>query len=230
MVIIEDTRQQNGKHDIKHNWFVAHGISLVRCKLPFGDYAPPPKVSIDTKRSIDEIAENIGNDHVRFKNECKAAQEAGCRLIVLVENDLGITDVSQVHTWENPRSVYSSRCIQGPRLQKAMEEEAIEAEKERIRAEKRAANPDGITENTSKKKLQKKQQLAEEAAKAAALKALKDAEEEIAKNAAIVEAAKLEAEAKAAEEKAKAEMQAAAELAVALEIDLHTGKNWYEAK
>lgn len=121
MVIIEDTRQQNGKHDIKHNWFVTHGISLVRCKLPFGDYAPPPKVSVDTKRSIDEIAENIGNDHIRFKNECKAAQEAGCQLIVLVENDLGITDVSQVHTWENPRSVYSSRCIQGPRLQKAME-------------------------------------------------------------------------------------------------------------
>ena len=47
-------------------------------------------------------------------------------------------------------------------------EEAIEAEKERLRAEKRAANPDGITDNTSKKKLQKKQQQAEEAARAAA--------------------------------------------------------------
>ena len=56
------------------------------------------------------------------------------------------------------------------RLQRAMEQEAIEAEKERIRAEKRAANPDGITENTSKKKLQKKQQQAEEAARAAAAK------------------------------------------------------------
>ena len=54
------------------------------------------------------------------------------------------------------------------RLKKAMELEAIEAEKERLRAEKRAANPDGITENTSKKKLQKQQQQAEEAAKAAA--------------------------------------------------------------
>ena len=54
------------------------------------------------------------------------------------------------------------------RLKKALEQEAIEAEKERIRAEKRAANPDGITDNTSKKKLQKKQQQAEEAAKAAA--------------------------------------------------------------
>ena len=122
MVIIEDTRQQSGKHDIKHNWFVTHGISLVRSKLPFGDYAPVPKVSIDTKRDIDEIAGNIcGKEHKRFINECKAARDAGCKLFILVENELGINDISQVHTWENPRSVYSDECIQGPRLQKAME-------------------------------------------------------------------------------------------------------------
>jgi len=54
------------------------------------------------------------------------------------------------------------------RLQKYMEQEAIEAEKERIRAEKRAANPDGITTNTSKKKLQQKQKEEQEAARAAA--------------------------------------------------------------
>ena len=53
------------------------------------------------------------------------------------------------------------------RLQKALEQERIEAEKERIRAERRAANPDGITANTSKKKLQKQQREAEQAAKAA---------------------------------------------------------------
>jgi len=56
------------------------------------------------------------------------------------------------------------------RLQKTLELEAIEAEKERIRAERRAANPDGITENTSKKKLQQKQRQAEQEAKAAAAK------------------------------------------------------------
>ena len=56
------------------------------------------------------------------------------------------------------------------RLQRAMEQEAIEAEKERVRAERRAANPEGQTQNTSKKKLQKRQQLEEEAAKAAAAK------------------------------------------------------------
>ena len=41
------------------------------------------------------------------------------------------------------------------RLQKALEQERIEAEKERVRAERRASNPDGITANTSKKKLEK---------------------------------------------------------------------------
>ena len=56
------------------------------------------------------------------------------------------------------------------RLQRAMEQEAIEAEKERVRAEKRAANPEGITSNTSKKKLQQKQKEADDAAKAAAAK------------------------------------------------------------
>jgi len=54
------------------------------------------------------------------------------------------------------------------RLQKALEQDRIEAEKERIRAERRAANPDGITDNTSKKKMQKKLRAEEEAAKAAA--------------------------------------------------------------
>ena len=56
------------------------------------------------------------------------------------------------------------------RLQRALEEDRIEAEKERIRAERRAANPEGQTQNTSKKKLQKQQRDQEAAAKAAAAK------------------------------------------------------------
>ena len=56
------------------------------------------------------------------------------------------------------------------RLKRALEQEAIEAEKERVRAERRAANPEGQTQNTSKKKLNKQMQLEAEAAKAAAKK------------------------------------------------------------
>ena len=48
--------------------------------------------------------------------------------------------------------------------QKAAERAAEEAEKERIRAAKRAANPDGITENTSKKKQQLREKQEREAA------------------------------------------------------------------
>ncbi|MBE6982096.1 MAG: YidC/Oxa1 family membrane protein insertase [Ruminococcaceae bacterium] len=54
------------------------------------------------------------------------------------------------------------------KLRKALMEEEAELERERIRAERRAANPDGITQNTSKKKLQQNKQREEEAAKAAA--------------------------------------------------------------
>lgn len=122
ITIIEDTRQQAGKHDTKHKWFEANGVELVRSKLPFGDYAPIPPISIDTKRNMDEIAANIcGKEHRRFINECKAAKYAGCQLVILIENTDGITDVSQVHTWINPRSVYSTKCVHGARLQKAME-------------------------------------------------------------------------------------------------------------
>lgn len=122
MMIIEDTRQKAGKHEIKHKCFDEMGVELIRCKLPFGDYAPVPPLSIDTKENIDEIANNIcGSEHKRFINECKAAKAAGCDLYILVENELGIDHISKVHQWENPRSIYSPNCVQGSRLQKAME-------------------------------------------------------------------------------------------------------------
>jgi YidC/Oxa1 family membrane protein insertase len=56
------------------------------------------------------------------------------------------------------------------RRKKAAIEAAAEAEKERIRAERRAANPEGIVENTSKKKLERKErEEREEAARRFAL-------------------------------------------------------------
>ena len=77
------------------------------------------------------------------------------------------------------RKIYDAEDAE--RLRKALEQEKIEAEKERVRAERRAANPDGITTNTSKKKLQKQQRDQVEAEKAAAAKeyaAKKGVEEE----------------------------------------------------
>lgn len=64
------------------------------------------------------------------------------------------------------RKVYDAEDAE--RLARYRAQEAAEAEKERIRAERRAANPDGITQNTSKKKLQQKQKEEQEAQRAAA--------------------------------------------------------------
>ena len=77
-----------------------------------------------------------------------------------------VSTALDVYLTKKYRKIYDAE--DAARLQKALEEEAIEAEKERLRAERRAANPDGITTNTSKKKLQQQQQREQEAAKAAA--------------------------------------------------------------
>ncbi len=74
--------------------------------------------------------------------------------------------VEDIFLTKHYRKIYDAEDAE--RLQKALALEAEEAEKERIRAERRAANPDGITANTSKKKLQQKKAQEEQAAKNAA--------------------------------------------------------------
>ena len=79
-----------------------------------------------------------------------------------------VTTVIDMILTRKYRKIYDAEDAE--RLKKALEADAIEAEKERLRAEKRAANPDGITENTSKKKLQQIKQREQEAAKREAAK------------------------------------------------------------
>lgn len=121
MYFIEDSRQQLGKHEIKHEYWNLNGHKWLRCKLPFGDYALPPKVSVDTKENMSEIAGNIGGKgHATFRNECKLAQLYGCQLIILVENDEGIRSIEDVQHWQNPRRFISPEAIDGNRLYKSM--------------------------------------------------------------------------------------------------------------
>lgn len=129
MRIIEDTRQQAGKHDAKHDGFDAAGVELIRSKLAFGDYALPPTVSVDTKADIYELAADIDRQHDRFRRELEAARDAGCLLVVLVENGDGVRSLEDLARWResgahfemrrrrsrNPRT----RRIDGARLAKA---------------------------------------------------------------------------------------------------------------
>lgn len=66
------------------------------------------------------------------------------------------------------RKIYDAEDAE--RLKRRLEQDRLEEEKERVRAQRRAANPDGITENTSKKKLQKQQRDQNQQAREAAEK------------------------------------------------------------
>jgi len=123
MVIIEDTRQQKGKHEIKHGYFGKNGVSVLRSKLPFGDYALPPTIAVDTKENMSEIAGNMcgtTKEHIRFREECKKARDAGCKLVILIENTDGIKCVNDVFQWENPRADFSRTACTGERLARTM--------------------------------------------------------------------------------------------------------------
>ncbi len=77
-----------------------------------------------------------------------------------------VSTVTDVILTKHYRKIYDAE--DAVKLQIALEQERIEAEKERQRAARRAENPDGITENTSKRKLQQARRNEEAAAKAAA--------------------------------------------------------------
>ena len=118
MIILEDTRNQVGKHDLKGEYFLKNGIEIRRTKLYVGDYTLPTNqsVCVDTKKDIQELIGDIcGKQHERFRNELIRAQESGIKLIILVEDDGGycdykktiynkpVTCVDDLFRWANPR-------------------------------------------------------------------------------------------------------------------------------
>ena len=104
MVIQQDSREQAKKHDHVLAYFAEEGIKVIRSKLYVGDYTRLDKqdVCVDTKKDLQEVYGNVILHNVRFKAECIRAKEAGIRLVILIA-DAYIRDVSEVHTWDNPR-------------------------------------------------------------------------------------------------------------------------------
>lgn len=175
VMILEDTRQQEKKHEVKHEYFRNNGVHWNRTALYCGDYTLPANqsVCIDTKKDIQELIGDIQvrpmskreikqkifeiseNEHIGFDvsnliyhaicdedvdrfaekeiNELcfkngipehvissfqklyikrrgffhrglKRAKNSGIRLIILVANEEGVTDLKQLGLWKNPRT------------------------------------------------------------------------------------------------------------------------------
>ena len=88
--------------------------------LPFGDYVaetpggqPLGNVSVDTKRSLEEVAANLTREHDRFAWECDRAAEAGWRLVVLVEGMPTCPGPEAVGEWAAHRCAVCRRCRPG---------------------------------------------------------------------------------------------------------------------
>ncbi len=106
MILQVDSRQQSGKHKLKHDYFESLGIKLVVSKMLVGDYCIPSNgsVVVDTKKDMTELYGDIIQQHERFRNECILAQEAGIKLYILVENTNSIETLKDIGTdkWKNP--------------------------------------------------------------------------------------------------------------------------------
>jgi ribosome-associated protein len=122
IVLIEDTRQQADKHALKHEYFAANNIKIVRSKLPVGDYADIKNMSvvIDTKKDIQEIISNVTTQHERFRAECDLAAECGIQLIVLIENKNNVREIKDLAGWYNWRLKRNKRATTGKQLMKIL--------------------------------------------------------------------------------------------------------------
>ena len=116
LILFEDTLQKQGQHELKHRWWEAHGVEVVRTRLngkdkrapvDFGDYyAPSSNVVVDTKKDISELAQCVSSGHARFRRELQRASHSGYRLIILTENNDGVHFISDLAKWENPHCLY----------------------------------------------------------------------------------------------------------------------------
>ena len=102
LVLLEDSRQQAGKHKNIAAYCKRMGIELVRQKLDVGDYMiPDGTISVDTKQDIMELCKDImSSDHRRFRDECIRAQKNGIQLVILIEE---YPPYGKVDLWEVPR-------------------------------------------------------------------------------------------------------------------------------
>ena len=104
MILLEDTRNQIGKHKNIEAYCKQTGIEIVRTKLLVGDYMLTGEgsggISVDTKSlGVPELASNCFQEHERFRAECELAQKCGIQLIVLVED---VLPKGRLENWRSP--------------------------------------------------------------------------------------------------------------------------------
>lgn len=101
MTILHDAREQETERAKRR--YQSFGVPSSRAVLDYGDYTwqavlPDgseihdtsariyPKISVERKMSLDELAGCFTHDRARFQAEMERAQDHGCRMFLLCEN------------------------------------------------------------------------------------------------------------------------------------------------
>lgn len=122
LIIQEDTRQKPDKNKHIREQLEALGYTVKRFGgMAVGDYQILGKgdIVVDTKKDMNEVESNLIHDHERFRNECKLAQDAGIKLIILIQ-DPKLKELGDVFNWFNIRSKWSKKAVSGRQLAKMM--------------------------------------------------------------------------------------------------------------
>lgn len=122
MVIQVDSREKAKAITQIIKCFEQRGIAYYSSKLLIGDYMnlDNPRVIIDRKQNLNELCNNVVQDHKRFTAELQKAMDVGIKLIVLCEHGGNVKDLDSVKEWVNPRLKVSPLAVSGERLHKIL--------------------------------------------------------------------------------------------------------------
>ena len=114
-MIIVDTREKPKAIVKILEHFDAHGVPYKHEKLDYGDYMIEngPKISIDRKQNIAELAKNCTRESERFRREMDRAAADGARLVILVEQNryqdrgewIQVREISDLMRWSSPHTM-----------------------------------------------------------------------------------------------------------------------------
>lgn len=117
--------------------FDEEGVNHFSSKLLVGDYMSldNPRLIIDRKQNLQELCENVCQQHERFKKELLRAMQANIQLIILIEHGPEIKSLEDVYFWKNPRKhevrwrvvngkrekyIVSAKAVDGSQLYKSL--------------------------------------------------------------------------------------------------------------
>lgn len=122
MTIQIDTREKARAIKNIVAYFDEMKIGHYTSKLFVGDYMSldNPRVIIDRKQNLQELCGNVCQQHERFTNELRRAQENGIKIIILCEHGGNIRTLEDVRRWINPRLKNSPKAVSGEQLFKIL--------------------------------------------------------------------------------------------------------------